>query len=72
MTDLSNEIWLAQRLRDHRGPDIFAGDTNPALRKQRLREAIKSCGLESVVIGSKKGKPMNWRDAFQSLYGEAL
>jgi len=72
MVDLSDEIWLAQRLRDHRGPNIFAGDTNSDVRKQRLREAIKSCGLETVVIGSKKGKPINWRDAFQSLYGEAL
>jgi hypothetical protein len=72
MTDLSNEIWLAQRLRDHRGPDVFDGDTNSDARKQRFREAIKACGLESIVIGAKKGTPVNWRHAFESLYGEPL
>lgn len=72
MTDLSNEIWLAQRLRDHRGPDVFDGVSDPNTRKTRFREAIKACGLESVVIGAKKGIPVNWRQAFESLYGELL
>lgn len=72
MSDLSNEMWLAERLKDHRGPDIFSGDTNHTIRKQRLRQAINSCGLEAVVIGSKKGKPISWREAFESFYGEAL
>jgi len=30
------------------------------------------CGLECVVIGAKEGKPVNWRAAFESLYGEPL
>lgn len=57
---------------DHRGPDVFDGVTDPQVRKQRLREAIKRCGLERIVIGAKDGKPVNWQAAFESLYGEAL
>jgi hypothetical protein len=72
VTDLDNEFWLRQRMLDHRGPDVFDGSTDPNIRKQRFREAIKQCGIECVVIGSKKGKPVNWREAFQQLYNETL
>lgn len=72
MSDLDNEFWLRERMLDHRGPDVFDGATDPNMRKQRFRAAIKQCGLEVVVIGSKKGKPVNWRQAFESLYGEPL
>ena len=72
MSDLDSEIWLAQRLLDHRGPDVFDGITNRQERCKRFREAIKNCGLETVVIGSKNDKPMNWREVFESLYGESL
>jgi hypothetical protein len=70
--NLHDEVWLAKRMLDHRGPDVFDGTTDPTVRKQRMREAIKHCGLECVVIGAKEGKPVNWRVAFESLYGEKL
>lgn len=70
--NLHDEAWLAQRMLDHRGPDVFDGTTDPTIRKERMREAINSCGLACVVIGAKEGKPVNWRDAFKSLYGEEL
>lgn len=69
---LHDEGWLAQRMLDHRGPDVFDGTTDANIRKQRFRDAINSCGLACVVIGSKNGKPVNWRTAFESLYGEPL
>lgn len=69
---LYDEAWLAQRMLDHRGPDVFDGTTDPSIRKQRLREAINSCGLSCVVIGAKAGKPVSWRVAFETLYGEPL
>lgn len=72
MTNMFDEAWLAQRMLDHRGPDVFDGVSDPAIRKQRMREAINSCGLSHVVIGAKDGKPVSWRDAFAALYGEAL
>jgi hypothetical protein len=70
--NLHDEAWMAQRMLDHRGPDVFDGTTDPNIRKQRFREAINSCGLACVVIGAKEGKPVNWRVAFESLYGEKL
>lgn len=72
MTNVYDEAWLAQRMLDHRGPDVFDGMTDPAMRKQRFREAINTCGLSHVVIGAKEGKPVNWRDAFKALYAEDL
>lgn len=72
LNQLDSELWLRERMLDHRGPDVFDGATDTNTRKQRMREAISSCGLASVVIGAKRGKPVNWRDAFASLYGEPL
>jgi hypothetical protein len=72
MNNLDSELWMRQRMLDHRGPDVFDGTTDFNSRKQRIREAIKHCGLETVVIGSNQGKPVNWRAAFESLYGEPL
>ncbi len=69
---LHDEAWLAKRMLDHRGPDVFDGTTDLTIRKQRMREAINTCGLACVVIGAKEGKPVNWREAFKSLYGEEL
>jgi hypothetical protein len=72
MSNLDNELWLRERMLDHRGPDVFDGTSDPNARKSRFREAIKTNGLECIVIGAKKGKPVNWREAFESLYGEPL
>lgn len=72
MIQLHDEAWLAKRMLDHRGPDVFDGTTDTNTRKQRFREAIKHCGLECVVIGAKDRKPVNWRAAFEALYGEPL
>lgn len=69
---MDGELWLAQRFRDHAHVEVFDGVTDPQVRMQRCREAIKQHGLEVVIVGSKKGKPVNWRQAFESLYGEAL
>jgi len=72
VSNIFDEAWLAKRMLDHRGPDVFDGITDPDIRKERFRAAIKQCGLECVVIGAKNKKPVNWRDAFESLYGESL
>lgn len=72
LADLDNEGWLAQRMRDHRGPDVFDGVTDKAVRCSRFRAAIKTNALTSVVIGSREGKPWSWADAFKRVYGEEL
>lgn len=72
MSELDSELWLRERMLIHRGPDVFDGTTDTQTRRQRMREAIKQCGLECVIIGAKKGKPVSWRQAFETLYGEKL
>ena len=72
MSELESEMYLAQRMLDHRGPDVFDGTTDRAGRKQKFREAINECGLACVVIGAKDRKPVNWREAFELVYKEPL
>ncbi len=72
MTDLSRELYLRERLIDHRGPDVFDGTTDRTTRMQRFRDAIRDCGLQSVIIGADNGKPVSWPEAFERCYGEAL
>jgi hypothetical protein len=72
VNELYDEAWLGKRMLDHRGPDVFDGITDTNIRRDRFREAIKQGGLEHVVIGAKDKKPVNWRAAFESLYGEKL
>lgn len=69
--DLKHEMWLATRLKAH-GAAIFTGDTDPALRRDRFRKAIRDNLLGLVVVGQKDGKPMDYAAAFESLYGEKL
>lgn len=64
------EVWLANRLGQF--GHVFAGVTDPALRKQRIREAIREGALENVIAGNRAGKPELFRDCFARLYGEAL
>lgn len=68
---LDGELWLAQRLLQH-GVDVFDGDTNRPLRRDRMRAAILGNGIARVVVGRKEGKTLNYADAFERLYGEPL
>jgi hypothetical protein len=72
LSQLDNEAWLAKRMLDHCGLDVFDGTTDTNTRKERFREAIKTSGLECVIIGAKDRKPVDWRAAFESLYNEPL
>jgi len=69
---LEGEIWLAKRFQQQCGQDIFDGITDSTERRIRLRAGIKEQGLEYMIVGAKEGKPINWREAFQRLYHEAL
>ena len=67
---LYNEQWLLRRLREQGAGTLDAGDTTPEERRERVRQAILTHGLTSVIIGrGKDGKPMLWPQAFEALYG---
>lgn len=73
MTSLNDEAWLARRMREHGGGDVFQGTTDTAIRKDRMRSAIKDGGLSAVVVGrSNERRPVTWSTAFERLYGEPL
>jgi hypothetical protein len=69
---LSSEGWLAMRMRDHGGGDVFQGVTDIPTRKERMRQAIKGQKLESVIIGASQRRPVTWSAAFERLYGEPV
>lgn len=65
------EMWLARRLGDF--GHIFSGVTDPALRKRRIREAIREGALEQGICGrGKGGQPETFSEVYQRLYGEPL
>ena len=71
MTELHHELWLAQRLQRH-GVAVFAGDTTPAVRRERMRAAILEHCLSAVIAGSRQRKPETYAQVFERLYGEPL
>jgi hypothetical protein len=63
------EMWLARRCGDF--GHVFGGVTDPALRQQRIREAIREGALEETICGrGKDGRPETFREAYTRLYGE--
>ena len=75
---IATEQWLAHRLNLHQAladPEgIFAGDTVPAVRKARMREAIARHELATVICARDPAtrKPIRYAEAFERVYGEPL
>lgn len=69
---LDREAWLAKRLGDHGVAEIFAGLTDPAVRRERVREVILARGLECVIVGRHEGKPCTYAEIFQVIFGVPL
>lgn len=52
---------------------VFAGRTDEAIRKTRIREAILDAGLDQAIIGrSPSGKAETYSACFARFYGEPL
>jgi hypothetical protein len=67
------EAWLARRLLDQTGVDVFTGTTDPTIRRERIRAAILEHSLATIVLGKgAEGKPENYSQIFQRLYGAPL
>lgn len=68
--NFDQETFLAKRLKDH-GMGIFTGVTDPAIRKDRFRQAITAGGLRSVIVGKNtSGKAETYEDLFARIYNE--
>ena len=68
---LDAELWLVGRLRDHIA-QIFTSDTDPNIRKERIRRAIVAAELQDAILGRHAGKVENYSQVFERLYGEPL
>lgn len=73
---LAAEIWICTRIKDHTGSTIWltplSGLLDAAQRRERIRAAILSNGLSSVLIGKRKMRSETYAQCFQRLYGVAL
>lgn len=61
------ELWLAERLQQH-GIDIYAGGNFQTLR-DRLEHAIITNRFGPIVAGRHQGKPENYSQLFERMYG---
>jgi hypothetical protein len=67
------EAWLARRVLDQTGVDVFTGTTDCDIRRERIRAAILERGLAAVVLGKGAGgKPENYQQIFERLYSQPL
>lgn len=71
LTPLEQEAWLAKRLAQH-GARVFTGDTNPQIRRDRVRGVIVAGGLAAVIVGQHEDKPETYAQVFERVYGEKL
>ena len=61
-----------RRLHEH-GAAIYAGVTDPEVRKQRIRAAIVNNNLDRAVVGKNlAGKTETWTDLFKRVFNEDL
>jgi hypothetical protein len=73
MTKLSDEIWLAAKIKAAGVKwGAFEGVTTIEQRKERVREAIIRNGLAGGQCGKKDGQPQSFGTVFAWVYGEAL
>ncbi len=67
---ITADAYFARRLSEHVGRGfVFAGVTDSAERRERIRKAIIDHRLSDVIIGSVNGKPQTYRQAFERAYG---
>jgi hypothetical protein len=66
--DLNAETWLFNRLKAH-GVDVYARGIEVTCLRDRIAAAILDNRWGLVVLGKHNGKPENYEQAFQRLYG---
>jgi hypothetical protein len=69
--NLTAEDWLLERLKDQ-GADPYAHAAVFGCMRDRLRTAIVNNGFARVIVGRHNGKPENYAQCFERLYGEPL
>jgi hypothetical protein len=65
------EDWLLERLKQH-GCDPYDHAAVFACNRDRLRTTILNNGISRAICGRHDGKPENYRECFERLYGEPL
>jgi hypothetical protein len=66
------ESYFVRRLKDL-GREIFAGVSDPNIRRERIREAIIAGKLDCTILGCNSvGKSENFQTAFERLYNTPL
>jgi hypothetical protein len=67
--DAELEAWICERLQLR---DLFAGVTDTATRRDRLKVLLTQRGLTDAIAGRMNGKPISWRALVKQLYQDDL
>lgn len=72
LDELDREAWLARRIESY--GEVFAGVTDRAIRRERIRRAILELNLELAIAGRnpETGKPETFAEVFGRLYSRPL
>lgn len=66
------ERYLARRIYEQSGVDIFEGLTDRTIRHHRARQAIIELGAAVICGRDKDGKPQPYSQVFESVYDAPL
>jgi hypothetical protein len=66
------EAYFVRRLAEH-GRTVFAGISDPDIRRERIRQAILDGKLDCAILGRRPdGKPETYQAAFERHYQQPL
>jgi hypothetical protein len=71
---LSDEIWLAEKLKKAGAPWKITteGLTSSDVRRERVRAVILGTKLEAQQCGKREGKPVTFGECFEIVYAQPL
>lgn len=70
LTPIESETWLLNRLIQH-GCDPYVIADFPSLG-ERIRHTIIANGMHTAIVGRRNGRPENYRDCWERMYGLPL
>jgi hypothetical protein len=67
---IATEVWISRRLLR---PDLFAGVTDQAERRERVRRVILDGDMAEAIAGKRRDAAYEtWAELFERVYGEPL
>lgn len=73
LREFGAESYFAKRIEEETTLQVFAGTTDPHVRRERIRSAIIECGLAETTFGKRQdGSRETFRQAYERYYAMPL